>query len=501
LIKTLIKKSGWTVVPIAFFLYLNFSVSSAKVLFFNRLSYFLLLVSLFLLLRRFHIDKILRTLIGWIGSILFIYGILQKFVLFPLYLKQIAMENNFYSQAVILRIKSGRIFSLFALPTLYAIVCAVLVIFIFHYMITTDNKRKRIMWGVLLFAGLANLVLTQSFAGILYLSIGGIAYLLLSGILKPKFLIPVLTILMLFLSITIALRFSEFKKFEPFKLRLSNWTQAVRMIESAPIWGIGLGNYENKVAHYTLGSEAKSIYAHNFFLQFAAESGIIILILIHILLFMIRDKIIPDDYKQKAVYITAASVLLIYNLIDIGFYFFSAGIISVVILSRIYPDPLVDQRVQLSKEKGLMTIMGVCLLLSLILGLQTISNNQRKAGDFLKSQNNISESIAEYRSSITWNPFNYRGLRGFSDNTFPEGSKETLLAEQFLNRALALNPDSAYSHYLKSQSAMKQKHFIIAYYHAAAAYQKNKLVNQYKQWFHSLKKNLEDMFKPQGNSK
>jgi O-antigen ligase/polysaccharide polymerase Wzy-like membrane protein len=346
-----------------------------------------------------------------------------------------------------------------------------------------------------------NLVLTQSFGGIVYLTVGGLVYLLLSGILKPKYLIPVVTVLLLFLSITIALRFSEFKELEPFKLRLSNWTQATRMIESHPLWGIGLGNYENKVALYTLGSEAKSIYAHNFFLQFAAESGIIILLLIHILLFMARKKLVPDNYKEKAVYITSVAVLFFYNLMDIGLYFFAAGIITVIILSQIYPVQYEEKKVNWQMGKGLVLISSVCLVLSVVLILETISNNRRKDADFMKSQSNFNGAVAGYKSALTLNPFNYKALTGYSDYSNLQGSDVALNTEKYLNQSLTLNPDSAFSHYLKSQLLMKKNLFIMAYYHAAAAHQKNKLITQYKLWYQSLKKSLEEGLKTQGNTK
>ncbi|MCP5045550.1 MAG: O-antigen ligase family protein, partial [bacterium] len=205
--------------------------------------------------------------------IVFLYGIMQKFVLFPIYLSRISPEDNFYTQAFITRIKGGRIFSIFPLPTLYAIICTVLILFIFHYMISASKTGKeRFLWGTLLLAGLVNLILTQSFGGVLYLTAGGLVYLLVSGILKVKYLVPVIMVLSLFLSITIGLRFSEIRELEPIKFRYSNWKQAARIIEANPLWGAGLGNYEAKIARYTRPGEARSIYAHNFFLQFTAET-------------------------------------------------------------------------------------------------------------------------------------------------------------------------------------------------------------------------------------
>lgn len=124
------------------FLFLNFSVSSVKILFVSRLTYFFFLVFLFLFLRRYNLEKVLRLTVAGTSAIIFIYGILQKFVLFPIYLKTISPQEDFYTQAMITRIKGGRIFSIFPLPTLYAIICTVLILFIFTFWFHVPPQLK-----------------------------------------------------------------------------------------------------------------------------------------------------------------------------------------------------------------------------------------------------------------------------------------------------------------------------------------------------------------------
>jgi hypothetical protein len=92
-------------IPTAFFLLLNITVSSVKILFFTRLAYFLFLVFLFLILRRFDLERILRTIVGGISAIIFSYGIIQKFLLFPIYLENLTPQQDFYSRSMLIRIK------------------------------------------------------------------------------------------------------------------------------------------------------------------------------------------------------------------------------------------------------------------------------------------------------------------------------------------------------------------------------------------------------------
>jgi tetratricopeptide (TPR) repeat protein len=499
------KKSGWLLLPTAFFLLVNFAVSPVKILFFSRLVYFLFLFLLFLILRRFSLDKILPPIVAGISFILFTYGIIQKFVLFPYYLTRVFPGDNFYSQALVTRIKSGRIFSLFALPTLYTIIGTILIIFIFHYFLTSTGKKIKVFWALLLAAGLFNLLLTQSFGGVLYFAVGILLYLLLSGILKLRYLLPILMTLSLFLFIITALRFSEARELEPLKLRWSNWAQAGRIIESSPFWGVGLGNYEAVISYYSLPSEAKSLYAHNFFLQFPAEIGLIIPCFLLLFISVRGKKLKPAHYKEKIVYISVFLVVLFYNTIDIGFYFFSAGITAAVTLSQVYPlkrhqplphiaaEPVIkkDEKITPGKDIRLIMMMMGFALLCLLMLAESISQNHRQTADFLYSQKDYENARQYYRKSFNINPFNYNALVKYAELCLRFNHPGE--AEKYLDKALKLYPDLSLAHYLQSQICFKRKKLFEAYYNSAAAYYKNRLNTQYKQWFEFLRQNLDKL--------
>jgi O-antigen ligase len=471
------KKSSWMIVPAAFFFLFNFSISSYKTLFFLRLIYFLFLVFLFFFLRRFDLKKILIPIVGGVSLILFIYGILQKLILFPYYLRNLGNGNNFYSQAFKTRLETGRVFSLFTLPSLYAIICAVLILFIFHYFL--KSQKNKIYWVLLLILGMINIVLTQSFGGILYLSIGVLIYLFLSGILNFKNLAPVIMAVFLFFFIITGLRYSEAKELEPIKLRFSNWQQAYRTIKSSPILGIGLGNYESKISYFTLPGEAKSIYAHNFFLQFISELGVIIFLFILLILFLSIKKLKPENSKEKVLYISAFIIMLVYNLIDIGFYFFSAGIITVVIVSQIYE----------KKNEKYCLNLSILVILSIFLMVQTFSGNYQKKANFLLSQKNFEEAEIYYKKSLKINPFNFKSLTGLGNINFIKNNY--LESEKYLNESLKLYPDSAFANYLKSKVDFKKEHFLNSLYHASLAFNKNRLNYEYKRWYEFIKNNIQ----------
>ena len=442
------------------------------------------------------LDKLLRLSVGWLSSIVFIYGIIQKYILFPIYLSNLSSGENFYAKALYIRLKGGRIFSIFALPTLYSFICTVLILFIFHYFVTSlkDSRKPaiiKIFWAVLMVMGTFNLLLTQSFGGIVYLGAGGLIYLLGSGILKSRYLIPALSVLALILFITTALRFKEVKKLEPVKLRFSNWVQASRIIADYPFWGVGLGNYESTISAYTLSHEAKSIYSHNFFLQFTAESGIVVPVVLLLFLFLYRKKLNPGNPDDKTLYLAVLAALFFYNLIDIGLYFFSAGIIAVVVLSQLYPSK--QPLLKFNGQK--IATLSVFLILSTFLVVEAISDSSRKEGDFLNSQKEYDSATVFYKRSLKVNPFNYKAMVGLANIMFsgPDSNE----AQHYLQQALALNPDYPYANFLQSRVLYKQKRYLKSFYYAQTAHQKNKLNPVYKKWADALHKNLAEALKQQ----
>lgn len=313
---------------------LNFSVSGVKYLFFLSLAYFLFLVTLFFLCGRFRLEKILAPISGGIALIVFGYGLVQKFLVFPLLLAHTELERSPYLETLRARVATGRIFAIFPLPTLYAMVCGLLLIFIVHYFFRAKG-RSRAFWFVLMLLGGANLLLTQSFGGILFFSAGIMFYLFASRLFKIKYLAPLLMVLALVFFLVTALRFSEARELAPAKLRFSNWLQAGRVIASAPLLGVGLGNYETTVPAHVHRDEPASIYAHNFFLQMTAEIGLPLFILFLVISFPLVKKHMADMIRpENSLFAAAAILILLFNLFDVGNYFFASGISFAIVFSR-----------------------------------------------------------------------------------------------------------------------------------------------------------------------
>jgi len=198
-----------------------------------------------------------------------------------------------------------------------------------------------------------------------------------------------------------------------------------------------------------------------------------------LILFLSIKRLKPENSKEKVLYISAFIIMLIYNLIDIGFYFFSAGIITVVLVSQIY---------EKGNEKYKLNL-GIFILLSIFLMLQTFSDNYQKKANFLLSQKSFKEAEIFYKKSLKINPFNFKSLTGLGNINFIKNNY--LESERYLNRSLKLYPDSGFANYLKSRVDFKKQHFLNSLYHAGLAFNKNRLNFEYKRWYEFIKNNIQ----------
>ncbi|OGF64525.1 MAG: hypothetical protein A2Y62_06735 [Candidatus Fischerbacteria bacterium RBG_13_37_8] len=122
------------------------------------------------------------------------------------------------------------------------------------------------------------------------------------------------------------------------QMRLGNWTIAYKIIKNYPLWGVGIGNLHIFYPRYMTANDIETKYAHNFFLQFPAETGFagFLLLLVILSLFLIS---IVNVYKNKPVStltwacITSFLIFLAYSAIDISLYFPSIGFFGILCAS------------------------------------------------------------------------------------------------------------------------------------------------------------------------
>jgi hypothetical protein len=449
---------------------LNFSASEVKGLFFVRLAYFFFMLALFFLCGCFRLEKILAPISGGIASILFTYGIIQKFVLFPMILEQVDPGPSFLVRSLRARVASGRVFAIFPLPTLYAMVCGLLLIFIVHYFYRSGG-RICLFWAVLFLLGAFNLVLTQSFGGILFFTAGILFYLFVSRVFKAKYLAPLLMVLALVFFVVIALRFSEAQELSPVTLRFANWAQAGRAVAGAPVLGLGLGNYESSVSSYVHPGEPESIYAHNFFLQMAAETGLPLFLLLAVAcLFWLKKNLSSFLKPENALFASACVLLLFFNLFDVGNYFFAAGISFVVMFSQIAKpgSPLRP-----------LHFAAVALPAALLL-VHAFAAGRQQEGDLWLSRRETGRAEGFYRAALKLEPFSYRAWLGLAAIARERGDQPG--AGFAVNQVLGLYPGQPYANYLLSVSSWRRGAYWTALAAARRAATGNKNNKEYQRW-------------------
>lgn len=451
---------------------LNFSASQARGLFLLRLAYFLFLAGVFVVCSRFRLEKLLAPISAGIALIVFAYGIVQKFILFPLMLRYVHSGPSFYSQALAARAASGRVFAVFALPTLFASVCGVLLIFILHYLLAARNAG-RLAWGVLFVLGAVNLVLTESFGGILFFAVASLFYLFVSRTFKARYLAPLLMGLALVLFTVTALRFSEARRFSPVTLRFANWTQAGRVIAVAPVLGVGLGNYEAAVPRQVRPGEPESIFAHNFFLQMAVETGLPLFTLLILLCLPWLKRSLPEFRKPgNVLFASAVILLLLFNLFDVGSYFFAAGISFAVVLSQVGGTA---SRPRLRP----LHVAAVALPAALLLA-HAVAVSRQQEGDLWLSRREPVRAAVHYRTALKIETFSYRSWLGLATVAWQRGDLRE--AELALDNVLKIYPDQPYANYLYSVVSWRRGALRTALAHASRARAGNRKDKGYQRW-------------------
>ncbi len=175
--------------------------------------------------------------------------------------------------------------------------------------------------------------------------------------------------------------------------RFQLWGETLRMIRWAPWFGLGPGSFAVALPHPP-GMDQFSLYAHNAYLQWAVEYGLVFTVALMTFIALLWK-------EQKNRYIQAAIIaLLFHNLLDYSLLLPAHLLLLFVLLSiRTTEAPSDSYAFSLTfPEKAL----GVTLALSLGMLIQThfMSDRLRTQGEYAFSQNKIEDSASYANRSI-----------------------------------------------------------------------------------------------------
>jgi O-antigen ligase len=136
--------------------------------------------------------------------------------------------------------------------------------------------------------------------------------------------------------------------------RLAVWADTLRLIGERPLAGIGLGAFEAAYTKVqTVDVNARVDYAHNDYLQVAAELGVPAALLFWAMIFSlvtrtVRACWIPADLTRQAIALGAAgalAALLLHSLTDFNLYIPANGLVFAVVLGLGSGNGTADERV------------------------------------------------------------------------------------------------------------------------------------------------------------
>lgn len=219
-----------------------------------------------------------------------------------------------------------RAFGLFPDPHNFAFFVNICLFIGIGYLFSQKKTWPAIWIGAAVVLMVAAVGLSFSRGAYLGLLAGGIFFALIflkrSGMLGKAFVASVaifVLILMLNSNIITQRLASSFNLKEGSNAeRYKNWMQAAEIIQDNPLGGVGLGNYARAIE--STAEDRSSIYAHNLFLDIAAETGILNALVV---LFLILASIWRNIKSNSMINLGLAAALagfLVHSVFDTALY-------------------------------------------------------------------------------------------------------------------------------------------------------------------------------------
>lgn len=434
----------------------------------NRFTYFSLLpISYLMLLICFYIftiqiertDLLKFTVFSSLPAIF--YGLYQKFFLFPGYSSSAEKLNGLPLLAkvrIVERLKEERIFSFFPLPTAFCFFISVIAIISIGLGVEEKKIKKKIFYFSITFISVFLMIFTKSFGGFVGLFGGFFIFLFLIGKRDLRILITLLIISVAIISIIFYLRLDTLSTKNPLTLRLSNWKIALKVISEHPLFGVGLNNYPSFSLSFAKERSEATKYAHNFLLQFFAETGIFCFSLMLLILLKWLHKKSKEIYSSplEASVWSAIFSILLYSFIDIGIFFESFGFLSVILFS------FLERKVDFSKIEGkkkLIIILSFTILL--LFPLWTYLTEELIESANLNFGIDFQTSGKRLILAKKINPYN---PKVYSHLSFVESEKGELLSSlKYIEKSISLYPYSHSLYFERSMILLKLRRFLDAY--------------------------------------
>jgi tetratricopeptide (TPR) repeat protein len=181
---------------------------------------------------------------------------------------------------------------------------------------------------------------------------------------------------------------------------------------------------------------------------------------------------------ENALFAAACILVLLFNLFDVGSFFFAAGICFAVVLSQV-ARPAGPARP--------LHFIAVALLAAPLL-VHAAATNRQRAGDLWLSRQEPARAEVLYRSALKLEPFSYRAWLGLASIAWERGDRPQ--ADHALQKVLKFNPGQPYANYLLSVSSWRRGARLTALAFALKATAGNQKNSEYRIWHEYVQNNL-----------
>lgn len=273
------------------------------------------------------------------AGIIGVYALYQYFVVFERVLGY-AISTGI-SERIIEVVKRKRVYATFISPNLFASYATVMLFWMMGFLINGYPFTRKTVYVIISTLLMAIAVLfTKSFGAIMALSLTFYLFVffrsikikraifkrLFLGLVIIYFIFVILFIIFNWQRLSEILISADFPE-NSIAQRFDYWITSSKIVKDFPLTGIGWRKLGIVYKFYRLPSANTSHYSHNVFLQVMAEMGLVgLLSFLYMIIIALRSgsRILNNGGSQQGLKIglfCAWSFFLIYNLIDISFYF------------------------------------------------------------------------------------------------------------------------------------------------------------------------------------
>jgi tetratricopeptide (TPR) repeat protein len=303
-----------------------------------------------------HSLRMVKNILGWFllaAALLAVFGLYQYAGgLSETYLRLFGTQapQGFLERELANRLLSGRAFSLFVYPNVFAGFLAMLLPLGLALLMSARRRAQRWLWGLVLAVLAAGLFSTQSLGGWLAATAGvGLFYLFLSddqtlysgrrwslGIWLTG-LICIVSGLWLMIN-----HRGYMAAWEGLSRRWVHWKVALKMLWDHPFFGVGPGLFGSVYPQYQQAGDYAR-FAHNTFFQTASETGCIGVAALGYFLFkifqMVRQGWAPWKNNPNRIILiglaSAVSAAVLHALGDVDFQFLKNAVVVMVLLGML----------------------------------------------------------------------------------------------------------------------------------------------------------------------